>query len=102
MTPQEYGLAKVAYSIRETAEVLSIGRTAVYDLIRGGDLRPVKPCKKNLVLAVEIAALLDRWRDPAYGKQRNASQRETSRLLALAKDRKVSQENAAILAAVGL
>jgi hypothetical protein len=102
VTPQEYGLEKVAYSIRETGKLLSIGRTAVYDLIRSGDLSPVKPCKKNLILAVEVAALLDKWRDPTHGHERNVAAREASRLLALAKDRKVSEKNASILAAVGL
>ena len=66
MTPQEYGMEKVAYSIREAAGVLSVGRTAVYALIRAGDLQPIKPGKKNLILAVEMAALLDKWRaEPA-------------------------------------
>ena len=101
-TPKEYGLDKAAYSIREAAKQLGIGRTALYALIQSGDLRPVKPCKKNLILAVEIAALLDKWRDPAHGHERNVAAREASRLLALARDRKVSEKNAAILAAVGL
>lgn len=65
-TPKEYGLDKAAYSIREAAKQLGIGRTQLYGFIRSGDLRPVKPCKKNLILAVEMAALLDKWRaEPA-------------------------------------
>jgi excisionase family DNA binding protein len=75
-TPLEYGFEKAAYSIREAAAKLGIGRTKVYDLIRSGDLRPVKPCKKNLILAMELAALLDKWRaEPA--KQHLVGRRAT-------------------------
>ena len=65
-TPLEYGFEKAAYSIRQAAAKLGIGRTKLYELIRSGDLRPIKPCKKNLILAIEMAALLDKWRaEPA-------------------------------------
>jgi excisionase family DNA binding protein len=65
-TPLEYGFEKAAYSIRQAASKLGIGRTKLYELIRNGDLRPIKPGKKNLILAIEMAALLDRWRaEPA-------------------------------------
>jgi hypothetical protein len=65
-TPKEYGLEKAAYSIRDAARQLGIGRTQLYGFIKSGDLRPIKPCKKNLILAVEMAALLDKWRaEPA-------------------------------------
>jgi hypothetical protein len=35
----------------------------VFEEIKAGNLRPMKPGKRdNLILAVEIAALLDKWR----------------------------------------
>ena len=76
MTPLEYGLTQVAYSISDTGKVLGIGRTAVYELIRAGHLNPMKPlAKKNIILAIEIAALLDMWR-AAPAKQHLVKRRE--------------------------
>jgi hypothetical protein len=63
MTPQEYGLRQAAYTVSETARVLGIGRQRVFEEIKAGSLHPFKPGKRdNLILAVEIAALLDKWR----------------------------------------
>jgi excisionase family DNA binding protein len=60
MDPHEYGLHKAAYSIKETLELLSIGRTSLYELVKRGDLKQVKFGRKTLIYAVEIAAFLDR------------------------------------------
>jgi hypothetical protein len=106
-TPQEYGLTQVAYSISDTGKVLGIGRTAVYDLIRAGHLNPMKPlAKKNIILAIEIAALLDMWRAaPAKQhlvKRRKAVVLEKKAEEQRAKGRELAPENAALLADLGL
>jgi hypothetical protein len=63
MTPKEYGLDKVSYTVTETARVLGIGRQRIFAEIKAGNLHPLKPGKRdNIILAVEIAALLDKWR----------------------------------------
>jgi excisionase family DNA binding protein len=58
MQPQDFGLTKAAYSVNETLNVLSIGRTSLYELIGRGDLKPVKFGKKTLIYASDLAALL--------------------------------------------
>lgn len=63
MTPKEYGLDKVSYTVTETARALGIGRQRVFAEIKAGNLHPLKPGKRdNIILAVEIAALLNKWR----------------------------------------
>jgi excisionase family DNA binding protein len=63
MTPAEYGLRQVSYTVTQTARVLGIGRPRVFEEIKKGSLPSFKPGKRdNLILAVEIAALLDKWR----------------------------------------
>jgi hypothetical protein len=62
MTPLEYGLTQVTYTVTGTAEVLGIGRQRVFEEIKKKNFHPIKPGKKNLILAIEIAALLDKWR----------------------------------------
>jgi excisionase family DNA binding protein len=58
MTPQEFGLMKAAYSVNETLNLLSIGRTTFYQLVDRGDIALAKIGKKSLVYAVDIAAFL--------------------------------------------
>jgi len=106
-TPQEYGLTQVAYSIRDTGRVLGIGRTATYDLIRAGHLHPMKPmAKKNIILAIEIAALPDMWR-AAPTRQHLVKRREGAVLdekaeAQRAKGRTLTAENDAMLRELGL
>ena len=105
-TPLEYGFEKAAYSIRQAAAKLGIGRTKLYELIRSGDLRPIKPCKKNLILAIEMAALLDRWRaEPAKQhlvKRRKAAVMDAKAEAQRAKGRELTPESATLLAELGL
>jgi excisionase family DNA binding protein len=61
--PHEYGLVKVAYSVNETLNLLSIGRTSLYKLVARGVLRPAKLGKKTLFYASDIAALLTKLRE---------------------------------------
>jgi hypothetical protein len=65
MSPHEYGLLKAAYSVNETLNVLSIGRTALYGLVKDGPLKPAKFGKKTLFLAPDLARLLDELRGEA-------------------------------------
>lgn len=57
-----FGLQKAAYSVNETIEVLSIGRTSLYALVKRGELEPVKVGKKTLFLSPDITRFLIRLR----------------------------------------
>jgi excisionase family DNA binding protein len=56
--PRAFGLVKAAYSVNETLDLLSIGRTSLYEAVNRGELRLVKFGKKSLVYATDIAAFL--------------------------------------------
>src|SRR5215831_19134037 len=58
-------MAKAAYGVRETIELLSIGRTSLYAAVRRGELRPVKFGKKTLFYAIDLAAFLTRLKEAA-------------------------------------
>ena len=60
--PRAFGLVKAAYSVRETLELLSIGRTTFYQLVDREDLKITKLGRKSLVCAVDLAALLSKLR----------------------------------------
>ena len=60
MDSHEYGFSKAAYSVGETLELLSIGRTSLYALVKLGELKPVKFGRKTLFYATDLAAFLDR------------------------------------------
>src|SRR6516162_1982900 len=51
LDPREFGLAKAAYGVNETLNILSIGRTLLYRLVAAGALRPTKLGKKTLFCA---------------------------------------------------
>jgi excisionase family DNA binding protein len=74
MHPHEYGLLKAAYSVKETLTVLSIGRTALYALVKTKRLKATKFGKKTLFLAADLAQLLDDMRNstPVFGKAAKA------------------------------
>jgi excisionase family DNA binding protein len=56
--PRAFGLVKAAYSVNETLELLSIGRTSLYEAVKRGDLKLVKFGTKTLVFATDLAAFL--------------------------------------------
>jgi excisionase family DNA binding protein len=58
LTPYALGLRRAAYSVNETLEILSIGRTQLYELVKEYRLRPVKLGKKTLFFADDIADFL--------------------------------------------
>jgi excisionase family DNA binding protein len=62
LDPRAFGLLKAAYSVNETLDQLSIGRTTFYDLVDRGDLKITKLGRKTLVYAVDLAALLNQLR----------------------------------------
>jgi excisionase family DNA binding protein len=62
MDPRTFGLVKAAYSVDDTIDLLSIGRTTFYALVGRGELKITKLGKKSLVYATDIAALLTKLR----------------------------------------
>lgn len=60
LPPPSPELARVAYSIPETAAKLGIGRTLAYRLIEEGQLRSVKLGKRHIVTAKELDDFLNR------------------------------------------
>jgi hypothetical protein len=63
--PRSFGLFKAAYSVKETLDLLSIGRTKFYELVGQGDLKINKLGTKSLVYVTDIVALLTRLRGAA-------------------------------------
>jgi excisionase family DNA binding protein len=68
MAPHEYGLQKAAYAVSEATTVLSIGKTALYELVKNGRLKPVKLGRKTLFLASDLARLLEELRGASSAK----------------------------------
>jgi excisionase family DNA binding protein len=60
LDPRALGLVKAAYSVRETCELLSIGRSSLYAAMKRGELRRVKVGKKTLLCATDLVAFLTR------------------------------------------
>jgi excisionase family DNA binding protein len=56
LDPRAFGLVKAAYSVKETLELLSIGRTTFYELVDREDLKITKLGRKTLVYAAEPMA----------------------------------------------
>ena len=56
--PRAFGLAKAAYAVGETLDLLSIGRTSLYAAVKRGDLKRVKFGKKTLFYAADLASFL--------------------------------------------
>jgi hypothetical protein len=50
-TSNVYGFDKACYSVNQTLNILSIGRTSLYALVKRGDLTPLKIGKKTLFTA---------------------------------------------------
>jgi excisionase family DNA binding protein len=68
--PRELGLTKVAYSVGEVLEQLSIGRTSLYAAVKRRELTPVKFGRKTLFCASDLAAFLERLRQARTGSNR--------------------------------
>lgn len=48
----------LALSINDTAKVLSLGRTSVYALIRGGRLETIKLGRRTLIKAASVRRIM--------------------------------------------
>jgi hypothetical protein len=67
---RSFGLTKIAYSVEDTADLLSRSRDFIDDLISRGDLKASKVSNRVSVLAVEIARLLHAGEiDPSTRRQ---------------------------------
>ena len=51
---------KISYSIRDASTVSGIGRTTLYQLIKAGELTPVKIGVRTLIRRCDLDALLER------------------------------------------
>ncbi len=49
---------RLAYSIKETCDLLSLGKTRVYELVNSGDLQVKRIGRRTLVLADSLLDLL--------------------------------------------
>ena len=58
--PRAFGLTKATYTVLETLDLLSIGRTSLYAAIKRGDLRMVKFGDKSLFRANDLAEFLSK------------------------------------------
>jgi excisionase family DNA binding protein len=55
---QQGANGKLAYSIAELPELISLGRSQIYEEIRAGRLRTVKAGRRTLVLAEDLRSWL--------------------------------------------
>ena len=75
--PRAFGLVKAAYSVNETLDLLSIGRTSLYSAVNRGELNPVKFGKKTLFYAADLAAFLTKLRRLSDMRHTNHVQRSS-------------------------
>jgi hypothetical protein len=61
--PQDFGLAKIAYSVLEIIALVGIARASVYEAVNRGDLRITKLGKRSLILAVDLVEFLTALRE---------------------------------------
>jgi excisionase family DNA binding protein len=60
--PALQSLPPLAYTVKQAAAALGIGRTTLYTLIQAGELTPVKIRQRTLLRHDDLVALLDRTR----------------------------------------
>lgn len=55
-------IEKIGYSIDETIEATSLGRTVVYELLRSGELESIKVGRRRIIPADAIRSYFDEQR----------------------------------------
>ncbi|KAA1054442.1 helix-turn-helix domain-containing protein [Azospirillum argentinense] len=65
--PQAFGLCKPAYRVLEAADLLSLSRTKLYELVKSQQLKATKCGRRTLFLAVDIADFLSRLQNGEVG-----------------------------------
>jgi helix-turn-helix protein len=58
LDPRAFGFSKVAYSVNEALQILSMGRSSLYKAIAEGRLQPVKNGKQTLFLSRDLCSFL--------------------------------------------
>jgi excisionase family DNA binding protein len=56
--PRAFGLTKATYTVRETLDLLSLGRTSLYAAIKRGEIKACKFGDKTLFRASDLAEFL--------------------------------------------
>ena len=51
---------QLSYTVKQAAAQLGIGRTSIYELIKTGDLTPIKLRQRTLLRHEDLVALLER------------------------------------------
>lgn len=51
---------QLSYTVKQAAAQLGIGRTSIYELIKTGDLTPIKLRQRTLLRHDDLVALLER------------------------------------------
>jgi excisionase family DNA binding protein len=67
--PRRFGLLKAAYGVKDTIELLSVGRTTLYAAVKRGELRPIKCGRKTLFLAADLAGFLAKLMHLSHSEQ---------------------------------
>jgi excisionase family DNA binding protein len=57
------------YTINQTMNILGVGRTSIYKLVKSGELNALKLGRRTLIAASDIAALMNRLRKEAEAKR---------------------------------
>ena len=57
------------YTINQTMNILGVGRTSIYKLVKSGELNALKLGRRTLIAASDIAALLNRLQKEAEAKR---------------------------------
>lgn len=66
---------RLAYRVREAAEVLAISRSHFYELVAAGNIRVLKDGARTLVRRSELDAYLERLEEAADAPKRRARRR---------------------------
>lgn len=74
------GLDRMAYRVKEAAQVLAISRSRFYELVAAGQIRVLKDGARTLVRRQELEAYLDRLETARADDHRSSQARDRSRV----------------------